>query len=407
MIGKLSITPIDQDTHMLCVPAIVGIGDTTTVASSDNLLSQADKCVEILSQRLERADASLSDLVKLVVYYVQDGVEESLVREQLGVSLGRDVTTCVTLVPLRQLAELADLANRFIEKSGEKSSGQPLRVRPLIEIEAYAIVGNQRRAIVIDDSLSEVGPSFCHGLSCGDFSFVSGQSSSNRSNAVLYPGDLVSQNQQTIENLQRVLEQLPVSSADIVKVNSWRAPTGNIQDYQRAAEARFTFLERASPAVTGITIPGLAAIGHVIRLDLWAMSSALPRVRLNPDDHWGWKIQTSYSHGIQVGDWLFVGGQAALDQHCEVCSADDAISQVDLTVDYIDAVITSSGHQLVEIFSLNGWYCTNAEGFGERSLYKKMIKQYLSSAPACTVVPVDSLAYPDQAVELDAIVRCR
>ena len=40
----------------------------------------------------------------------------------------------------------------------------------------------------------------------------------------------------------------------------------------------------------------------------------LPRRTLKPAQHWDWPSPTPYSQGLRCGPWLFVGGQAALDE---------------------------------------------------------------------------------------------
>jgi len=350
------------------------------IQNPGNWKLQAKGSIDQLRIVLERSDHTMVHLAKLVVYYVKDAIDEVSLRDELGRLLGSSVQTAVTFVPLRQLRQDASL----------------------IELEAISIREDSSRNPVSLRNLANPGQAFCHGITCDEFSFVSGQSSESRVSRLLYPDDLISQNQQTIENLQQVLVSLSVQAADIVKVNSWRAPTVNMQAFQQAASARFKFLSAARPAVTGITIPRLEALGYRIRLDLWAMDSTLARHHVDPPGHWGWTTDTGYSHGLQVGRWLFVGGQAALDQHCVVQAPSDVIAQIDRTTHYVNAVLKSAQgtHKLVK---LNAMFCDDGSRTTRKDILSSINQQYQNTNPVATVIPVDQLAYPNQSIEFDAV----
>ncbi len=372
------------DNNVVFVPGLTDLDDVGVVKNPDNLASQISAIVTRLEHYLERAESRLNDLVKLVVYYVQDGVDETQLRLHVGQCLGSGVETAVTLVPLRKM----------------RHSGA------LVEIEAVAIRGGYPREIANHGDLADLGPGFCHGLTCGEFSFLSGQSAASRQQTILYPGDLVSQNRQTIENLQAVMQDLGINGDNIVKVNSWRAPVSDTTAYEQAATDRFRFLAAAGPAVTGITIPRLDAIGYQIRLDLWAMDPKLPRTQINPPNHWGWKIAASYSHGLQVGSWLFVGGQGALDQNCTVQYPGDTSKQVEITRDFIESVLRHAGGEY-NIVKLTGLFCCPGESEPGQQIVQSIQDQFRNYQLASSLVPVDHLAYPHQAVELDAIATLK
>ena len=131
--------------------------------------------------------------------------------------------------------------------------------------------------------------------------------------------------------------------------------------YCRAAQDRFDFLAAAPPAATGITIPESTRPGALIRMDAWAMRStgggALPRRTLKPAQHWDWPSPTPYSQGLRCGPWLFVGGQAALDEDGKVIGAGNRADQTELVMRYVAQVLGAAGACFDDVLKLNTHYC--------------------------------------------------
>ena len=333
---------------------------------------------------------SLSDLTKLLVFYTPEpdfGPAE--IRRRLARLLGPGVTTTVTLLPLRELAYPG----------------------LMIEIDAYAMrhPGGERpdRTSTTLPTIEAPGDVFCHGLRCGDFAFVSGQLPVDRAGRVMFAGDLPSQNQLVLDNVAAILESLGLFVEDIVKVNTWRAPPPSRAAYEQAAQARFAFLRQAAPAVTGITVPGLVPEACLVQMDVWAMPAAdggiRQRDRLRPDDHWDWSSPTPYSHGLCVGDWIFVGGQAALDGNGAVIAPGDLVAQTDITMDYVQQVLRATNAEMSDIIKANTYYCPHNGATAFHDNLKVRNKRFRSPGPASTGVPVDTLAYSGQRVEVEAI----
>lgn len=356
----------------------VDADNTGRVGHPGDPAAQTAAAIGNIERLLRQLDADLRDLVKLVVFYVQPGVEEAGLQAQIGALLGDGAAAVITLVPLRQL-RYAGLA---------------------VEMDAYAMRSGDKTAITLPE-LPDPGPGLCHGLSCDEFVFVGGQSSADATTPVRFAGDLVSQNRQTLDNLHCILNGLGVDVAQIVKANSWRASPPSAGAYAQAARDRFEFFSAARPAVTGITIPGLAAVGHLIRLDLWAVRAPLPRTHVMPPDHWGWQLETTYSHGLQCGDWLFVGGQAALDRDCHVQQPENPLTQTEITMAFVQDVLRSAGVDFENVLKINTYSTGRSD---ERQQHLHALNRYFKHpGPASTCVPVDSLAYAGQVVEVEAI----
>ena len=343
-----------------------------------------------IRERLERVGADLSDLTKLVVFHVPgSGCREWEMRALLARALGPDVLTTLTMVPLPRL-------------------GAP---GLLIAVDAYAMrgAGGWRigRTPLDLPGLASLPAPFCHGLRCEEFIFASGQSALDERDETLFVGDLRSQNRYALDGLAAILDGLGATPRDIVKFNTWRAPPPSPQAYRGAAQDRFDFLADAPPAVTGITIPESTWRGPLIRMDAWAMHSTggapLPRRALRPAQHWDWPSPTPYSQGLHCGPWVFVGGQAALDEEGNVIGAGSPADQNEIVMRYVAQVLGTAGACLDDVLKLNSYSCQRVGVGALQASAEARSRRFSPPGPASSDVPVDELAYPGMLVEIEAI----
>jgi enamine deaminase RidA (YjgF/YER057c/UK114 family) len=382
---------------------------------SRSLAQQLQSIVEYLTDDLNAVGAQLHHLVKIVVYHALPVSEEGQVREALGYALGTDVEVVCTLVPLRALSMKGQLA----------------------QVNAIAMRERARTSVTLLE-LAALPHAFCHGLRCGSFSFTSGESASSANDVIRHPQDLVGQNRCMLDNVHHILEALEVSLESVVKGNSWRAADPAPQAYLQAANDRFDFFRSSRAAVTGITVPGLSPDGWMTRLDVWAMDGRLPRQSHKPADHWDWAIDVPYSHGLQAGRWLFVGGQGALDADCAVQLPDDVVGQTRMTMEFVERIVIEAGGELRDMVAAAGYICAGegSEVFAEvaaemrrrhadtpssgaqlsqvppsedpssslpLSFASPSLASFSSAPFSLALVPVDDLAYSRQVVEIEAI----
>ena len=343
-----------------------------------------------IRERLERVGADLSDLTKLVVFHVPGpGCWEWEMRDLLARALGPDVLTTLTMVALPRLV----------------SPGL------LVMVDAYAMRGAGgrwiERAPLEVPGLASLPEPFCHGLRCEEFIFAGGQSALDERGEVLFAGDLPSQNRYALDGVAAILDGLGANPGDIVKFNTWRAPPPSPQTYRRAAQDRFDFLAAARPAATGITIPESTRPGPLIRMDAWAIRAtgggALPRRTLKPAQHWDWPSPTPYSQGLRCGPWLFVGGQAALDEDGKVVGAGNRADQTELVMRYVAQVLGAAGACFDDVLKLNTYYCHSVGTGALQGGAEARNRGFSPPGPALSDVPVDELAYPGMLVEIEAI----
>ena len=352
--------------------------------------AQVVAVVDRIRERLERVGADLSDLAKLVVFHVPGPRRgEREMRDLLARALGSDVLTTLTMVPLPRLV----------------SPGL------LIAVDAYAMRGADgrrlERAPLYVPGLASLPEPFCHGLRCEEFIFTSGQSALDERGEVLFGDDLPSQNRHALDGVAAILDGFGAGPGDIVRFNTWRAPPPSPQAYRRAAQDRFAFLSAARPAVTGITIPESTRPGPLIRMDAWAMHSnrgeLLPRRTLKPAQHWDWPSPTPYSQGLRCGPWVFVGGQAALDEHGKVVGAGSRADQTELVMRYVGQVLGAAGACFDDVLKLNTYYCHRVGAGALHDGAEPRSRCFSPPGPAWSDVPVDELAWPGMLVEIEAI----
>ena len=381
---------VERRDRLIAVSGQADLDSFGQIAHPADARAQVVAVVGRIRERLERVGAELSDLIKLIVFHVpESGCGDREMRDLLARALGPDVLTTMTMVPLPRLA----------------SPGL------LIAVDAYAMrgaVGQRIERVPLEvPELASLPEPFCHGLRCEEFIVTSGQSALDERGEILFNGDLPSQNRHALDGMAAILDGLGAAPGDIVKFNTWRAPPPSPQGYRRAAQDRFDFLAAARPAVTGITIPESTRPGPLIRMDAWAMRTnrggSLPRRTLKPARHWDWPSPTPYSQGLRCGPWVFVGGQAALDEHGKTVGAGNRADQIELVMRYLARVLRAAGACFDDVLKLNTYHCHRVGPRAVSDGADPRGRCFSPPGPALSDVPVDELAYPGMLVEIEAI----
>ena len=107
-----------------------------------------------------------------------------------------------------------------------------------------------------------------------------------------------------------------------------------------------------------------------------------------------------FSHGVQVGNMLFLAGQAAVDAEGQVVAAGDIRGQTVQTLENLRAVLESAGATLDNVVAMTV-YLTN---ISDRGAVAEIRERYFTSPyPASTLVEVSRLAFDDLVIEIEAI----
>ncbi|MEO9634797.1 MAG: RidA family protein [Parasphingorhabdus sp.] len=106
------------------------------------------------------------------------------------------------------------------------------------------------------------------------------------------------------------------------------------------------------------------------------------------------------SPGWQVGDLLFLSGQAAIDEQGQIVGAGDFDAQLAQLFDNIDRVLAAGGSSRKQIVKVT-IYLTDMGNFPEVVEARK--RYFTEPYPADTIVEVKALALPELMVEIDVI----
>ncbi len=110
-------------------------------------------------------------------------------------------------------------------------------------------------------------------MRCGDLVFLGGQVSLAPDAGVIDPGDMVAQTKRSMQNIGRVLDELGLDFANVVKLNTFYAGGVGKDVLSENAEARFSFFtEKPGPTSTGVPVPYLAYRDMMIEIDIVAMA---------------------------------------------------------------------------------------------------------------------------------------
>ncbi len=106
--------------------------------------------------------------------------------------------------------------------------------------------------------------------------------------------------------------------------------------------------------------------------------------------------------GWQVGNLLFLSGQAAINEQGEVIGAGDFGAQLVQTMSNIDRVLAAGGSDRSRIVKVT-IYLTDMANFP--AIVEARRKYFTPPYPADTIVEVKSLALPELMIEIDVIAH--
>tara|TARA_R110002124_G_scaffold241442_2_gene406701 strand:+ start:1389 stop:1808 length:420 start_codon:yes stop_codon:yes gene_type:complete len=126
------------------------------------------------------------------------------------------------------------------------------------------------------------------------------------------------------------------------------------------------------------------------------MSAYKQVIKLNPDPLAAFAI----SPGWQVGDLIFLSGQAAIDEQGQIVGVDDFDAQLKQVFANIDRVLRAAGSSRDQIVKVT-IYLTDMANFPKILAARKTY--FAPPYPADTTVEVNALALPELMVEIDVI----
>lgn len=376
--------------QMIWVGGQVDLTSEGVVRHPGDLPEQVRQCISYFGRVLEQLDASLTDLVKLLCFYVNDGsVDEQSFLEMVATALPEGAKPAVTAVPVPYL-------------------GYPGMA---VEIEGYAMLGEDDsplpRSYAGPSGLSRLPEPFAQGLRCGKMIFISGQSPEAADGSLTARGDIIAQTKQVMAQIGSALHSFGASYDDVVKINRWYVGHGTVADFEPAALACAAHFKEPGPAATGVPLPRHARDGQQIKIEVIAMlgedGSHLPRRHVWPDSLWDWHVHLPYKHGLKCHDMIFLGGQVSLDKQGRTVHPGKLGAQTRQSMEHIGTILRELGADYDDVCKILTVYQGQS---GHHDLHENLSIRssfFTDPGPATTGIPLPVLAYPDMVIEIDAL----
>lgn len=348
-------------------------------------LEQADAAMKKIARAVESLGGRAADIVKLVVFHTVNDVDgEAELLRRIRSHIAGDIPPVISLIALPKLwhpdmavlikATAIDNADGKAPRSAENPAGHWPWPK---------------------------GGEFSQGLRCGEFAFVSAQSSKDGKGALQHNGDIVSQAKLTIQNIARVLDSLGCDLDDVAKINTWYLGQGTDADWRRAAEVRSSAFRFPGPGATGVPVPALYPDGAMIRQEVMALrgpEGRLPRALSWPLGHWDWPMRVSFQQGIKVGRLIVLGGQYSMDERGIVVDDENMCRQIDNTLEFIRRILVGFDVRMQDMVEVTGFYKFSSIAGGTTPLAGR---RFGPQTPPTTEVPLGTMGLEGVTLEVE------
>jgi reactive intermediate/imine deaminase len=153
-------------------------------------------------------------------------------------------------------------------------------------------------------------------------------------------------------------------------------------------------------------MPHVPLVGWLHALALDARPGKNPRmpgirrIATSPDPYAPYRI----SQAMQVGDLLFVSGQAAIDETGELVGVGDFDAQAEQTFRNLERILAAAGSGLDRVVKVTIFLT-------DMSYFPKIVdlreRWFREPYPADTIVEVRALALPELEIEIEAVAVVR
>lgn len=350
---------------------------------------QCETVFNYLQNVLQVMDCEVSDLVRLVVYFVGDLNTEQAMLEQISALLGEDVLPVINTISLPELC----YPGMLIELEGVAMRGIDNSYLP-------------RKQIRLPE-LSQLPAGYSHVVHCEEAVFISDLASISSTGDILHPDDIVAQTHTMMHNLKLALQSIGADNNHVTKLNVFYVGDGTAENWEGPAKIRADFFNKPGPAATGITVPSMPAPGQMTKLAVTAMQSKTGKRLYKsfswPQGHWDWTTSLPYQHGNMCRGLIHLGGQVALDINAQVLHPDDIVEQTNIALDNIKKVLAKFNATLRDVIKVTTFYQGNASAEGLHKNLKIRSDTFGHPGPATSGIPVPHLVYPNMLIEIEVI----
>jgi enamine deaminase RidA (YjgF/YER057c/UK114 family) len=366
------------------------------VVNPANLHLQTVNVVRHLEAILIDLNASLNDLIKLVVYFVGNDNDERLMLDLIAQQLpdtARPVISSICLPALCYPGMRIELEGIAIDpRNRENNNPQFLR----------------------SDQLDYLHPHYSHLVRCNNLIFTGDVSAINSDGTVHAPGDVVAQTHEMMRKLKHALCLADAKPDDVLKLNVFYCGDGTAEDWAVPAAVRAEHFNEPGPAATGISVTHFAQPGVMTKIAVTANAQSKSSVykpqpiRYSwPEGHWDWTTHLPYKHGNRAGDIIHLGGQVALDANATVLHPDDIVEQTKIALANIDRVLQDLGAGMNDIVKVTTFYHGGASADALHQNLTIRSSAFNAPGPATSGIPVPYLVYEQMMIEIEVIAIAR
>ncbi len=362
---------------MLFTGGQVDLDPAGTVRNPGDLAAQCDGAMAYLARVLEDLDASLDDLVRLVVYFVGDAEAETRLMHQIGAIIGSSARPVMNMIGLPELCY------------------------PQMMVEIEGVANMAPKTCLRLENGPNLPDAFSHVVVADGVIFTSDISALGPDGVVAYPGDLMAQTGLMMDRLGEALALASADYRDVLKLNTYYTGAGTAADWEGPARLRASYFAKPGPTPTGMPVP---AFPHPdLRAKIAVTASLAAKTHLWPQGHWDWTAPLPYSHGTRAGRLIHVGGQVSLDAKAKVIDPGDMVAQTRHAMNNVALVLDQAGVGLDDVVKVTTFYqgAASAEALHDNLLIRSGC--YTEPGPATTGVPMPALVYPDMLIEIEVI----
>ncbi|MEM6987921.1 MAG: RidA family protein [Pseudomonadota bacterium] len=363
------------------------------VVHPNDLQAQVDRVFDYMHAVLADLGADTRDLVRLVVYYVGDHHDEARILALLGARLDGAARPVVNTIPVPELC----YPGMRIELEG-------------VALRAVAGCHEIEQQCIRLESLPALAQPFSHLVVVDDLVFTSDMSAVSPEGTVAHPGDMASQTETMMAQLESALRAAGAGFDDVLKLNTFYVGQGTAEDWERPALIRQSCFRDPGPAATGIPLPALGAPGLLTKIAATAARTPASSRQTRPtrqfswpDGHWNWTTALPYKHGNRYGKLIHLGGQVSLDRDARVIDPDDMVAQTTRALSYIETVLADLGATLDDVVKVTTFYQGNASAHALHENLCVRSRAFTDPGPATSGIPVPSLVYQHMCVEIEVI----